>query len=161
MAKIARKLMAHFIDTATTGTPSYERLGTDLEEFTTEMGAQVDSTKNILGETSTKVSSYEKTASVEPFNADQDSALFTRLQDIIDAEKTLDELKTTVVEVHLWDEDETTSGTYVAYKEDAIIEVVSYGGDATGYQIPFNIHLTGGRVKGTFVLSTKTFTADE
>ena len=48
----------------------------------------------------------------------------------------------------------------VAYKEDGIIEVVSYGGDTTGYQIPFNVHSTGNRVKGTFDLATKTFTAD-
>ena len=61
--------------------------------------------------------------------------------------------------IHLWDEDNATPGSYVAYKEDAVIEVSSYGGDTTGYQIPFNIHYKGNRVKGKFVLDTKTFTA--
>ena len=65
-----------------------------------------------------------------------------------------------MVEVHLWDEDESKTGSYVAYKEDAIIEVSSYGGDTTGYQIPFNVHHTGNRIKGLFALTTKTFTED-
>ena len=72
----------------------------------------------------------------------------------------MDDLKTSVVEVHLWDEDESKTGSYVAYKEDAIIEVSSYGGDTTGYQIPFNVHHTGNRIKGLFALTTKTFTED-
>ena len=46
----------------------------------------------------------------------------------------------------------------MAYREDAIIEVVSYGGDTTGYQIPFNLHHVGNRVKGTFNIASKTFT---
>lgn len=86
--------------------------------------------------------------------------MFIRLQKIIDERQTLDDLKTTVVEVHLWEEDKTASGSYVAYREEAIIEVSSYGGDTTGYQIPFNVHHTGNREKGLFNLSTKTFTAD-
>ena len=34
-----------------------------------------------------------------------------------------------------------------------------FGGDTTGYQIPFTIHYTGEKVKGTFNVSTRTFTA--
>jgi hypothetical protein len=82
------------------------------------------------------------------------------LQKIVDERQTLDDLKTSTVEVHLWEEDAVTTGSYVAYKEDAIIEVVSYGGDTTGLQIPFNIHNTGNRVKGLFALATKVFTPD-
>ena len=90
---------------------------------------------------------------------DIDSFQSYSLQEIIDKRLTLDDLKTSVVEVHLWDEGET-SGAYVAYKEDVIIEVSSYGGDTTGYQIPFNVHHTGNRVKGTFNLTSRTFTED-
>lgn len=60
----------------------------------------------------------------------------------------------------MWDEVTGSSGTYVAYKESAIVEVSSYGGDNTGYQIPFNVHYLGDRVKGKFAVATKTFTAD-
>lgn len=160
MAKIQRRFMAHYIDASMTSTPAYVRLGKDLEELSVEMNAEVNSTQNILGETSKTISSYEVQASVEPFYADEDDPMFEKLQDIIDNRKTLDELKTTTVEVHLWEEEEDTPGSFVAYKEDALIEIASYGGDSTGYQISFNVHNIGNRVKGTFDIATKTFTAD-
>ena len=43
-------------------------------------------------------------------------------------------------------------------REECYIEVSSYGGDTTGYQIPFNIHYTGAKTTGTFNPSTKAFT---
>lgn len=158
MAKIERKYLAHYINTTTPGgEAAYERLGKDLEEYTPELAAEVETKKNILGETSILISSYEKTASVEPYYAEKDSALFTRLQAIIDGGLVLDDLKTDVVEVKLWEAE--TSGAYPAIREEAYIEVTSYGGDTTGYQIPFTLHYTGVKTKGTFDPSTKTFTA--
>ena len=157
MAKIERKYMAHFINAAKEGEAVYERLGQDLEEFSPEMSAQVETKKNILGENSVLISGYEKTAAVEPFYAKSGSAMFERLQEIIDGDLVLDELKAEAVDVKLWDAAE--DGVYPAVKEAVYIEVTSYGGDTTGYQIPFTIHYTGEKVKGTFNLSTKTFTA--
>ena len=159
MAKIERKYLAHYINTAAVDSEAavYERLGKDLEEFSPELAAQVDTKKNILGETSILISSYEKTGSVEPYYAEKDSALFVRLQDIIDNQLVLDQLKTDVVEVKLWEAEQ--DGKFPAIREEAYIEVTSYGGDTTGYQIPFTLHFTGVRTKGTFDVSTKAFTA--
>lgn len=158
MSKIERKYLAHFINTAkSSGSAVYERLGSDLEEFSPEMSAQVETKKNILGESSILISGYEKTASVEPFYAQSGSALFERLQEIIDGDLVLDDLKTDVVDVKLWDAE--TSGSYPAVKETVYIEITSYGGDTTGYQIPFTLHYTGEKVKGTFNVSTKEFSA--
>ena len=158
MAKIERKYMAHFLNGAKPGEEAvYERLGQDLEEFAPELSAQVETKKNILGENSVVISGYEKTAAVEPYYAQSGSALFTRLQEIIDGDLVLDDLKADVVDVKLWDENE--SGEYPAVKETVYLEITSYGGDTTGYQIPFTLHYTGEKVKGTFNLSTKTFTA--
>lgn len=157
MAKIERKYLAHFIDTATTrGMAAYERLGKDLEEYSPEMSAQVETKKNILGENSVVISGYEKIARVETYYAESGSGLFTRLQEIIDDALVLEDLKTRVVEVKLWDAVE--DGVYPAICEEAYIEVNSYGGDTTGYQIPFTLHFTGAKEKGTFDLNTKTFT---
>lgn len=160
MAKIERKYLAHYINTAEPGAEAavYERLGKDLEEYSVELSAQVDKKKNILGETSVNISSYEKSASVEPYYADKDTAMFARLQAIVDGDLVLDELKTDVVEVKLWDAVEGAT-SYPAIKEEAYIEVTSYGGDTTGYQIPFTVHYTGVKVHGTFDVSTKAFTA--
>lgn len=158
--KIARKWMAHFINAGVGEESNYVRLGTDLEEYTIEMNANVNTTQNILGEASTVVDGYEPQASVEPYYAEVGEPLYERLQNIADERLTHDALKTTVVEVHLWEEDEVDTDSFVAYKEDAIIEVVSYGGDTSGVQIPFNLHHVGNRVKGKFDIATKTFTPD-
>lgn len=160
MPKIERKYLAHYINTGKTdGETDYQRLGKDLEEFSPSMSAQVDKKKNILGETSVLISSYEKTAAVEPYYAEKGDPLFERLQDIIDNTRVQDDLKTDVVEVKLWDVQEGT--VYPAIKEDAYIEVTNYGGDTTGYQIPFTLHYTGNKVKGTFDVAAKKFTPDE
>ncbi len=157
MAKIERKFLAHFINASTGDAPAYERLGKDLEEFSPELSAQVDTKKNILGESSILISSYEKTGSVEPFYAETGSALFEKLQSIIDNSLVLDDLKTDVVEVKLWET--AADGSYPAIREEAYIEITSYGGDTTGYQIPFTLHFTGNKTKGTFQVSSRTFTA--
>ena len=54
-----------------------------------------------------------------------------------------EELKTDVVEVKLWNEE---GDEYPATKEEAYIEINSYGGDVTGYQIPLTLHYTGAKV---------------
>ena len=158
MAKIERKYLAHFINAAPIGAeePAYERLGKDLEEFSPELSAQVETKKNILGQTSILISGYEKSGAVEPYYAESGSALFERLQDIIDENRVLEDLKTDVVEVKLWEP--AQDGSYPATCEEAYIEVTSYGGDTTGYQIPFTLHFTGNKVKGTFQPETRTFT---
>ena len=157
MAKIERKYLAHYINTATDGEAVYERLGKDLEEFSPELSATVETTKNILGQTSVVISAYEKTGAVEPYYAESGTGLFARLQGIIDDALVLDDVKTDVVEVKLWEQAEGTA--YPAICEQAYIEITSYGGDTTGYQIPFTLHFTGNKVKGSFDPETRAFTA--
>jgi len=156
MGKIARKLFATYLE-AQTPTPSYSLLGTDLEDFSIEMNANVVKTANILGENSISVDKYEKQASIEPYKADNGNDLFTWLKSIIDGDLTLDNLNTNVVHVDLFGAE--SSGAYPAIKETCVVEVVSYGGDTEGFQIPFNIHLTGVKIAGTFNPATKVFTA--
>ena len=153
--KIERKYLAHYINVSQEGEAVYERLGQDLESFTPEMSAQVETKRNILGESSVVISGYEKSGAVEPYYADSDTGLFERLQTIIDEDLVLEKLKTDVVEVKLWKE---SDGKFEAIREEAYIAVTSYGGDTTGYQIPFTLHYTGKKVKGYFEVATKTFT---
>ena len=155
--KIERKYMAHFLNAAFgSGTASYCRLGNDLEEYSPELSANVEKKNNILGQTSGTSDRYQKQGEVAPYYAEKNDPLFEKLQAIIDGDLTLDDLKTDIVEVKLWDKD--TAGAYPAVREECYIEVVSYGGDTTGYQIPFNVHYTGVKTKGTFDPATKKFT---
>lgn len=153
MGKIERKYLAHFL---LLDNGVCEQLGKDLEEFRAELSAQVQTRKNILGQTGITISGYEKTASVEPYYAETGSALFEKLQSILDGDLVQENLKIQVVEVKLWDA--VSEGKYPAICENAYLEIVSYGGDTTGYQIPFKLHYTGEKVKGTFDVSDKTFT---
>ncbi len=159
MVKIKRHYLAHYVDADTTQlVPNYVRVGDLVEEFNIEMNANVETVKDITGNTTTSIDGYEPQASIEPYYAKVGDALFNRLQKIYDERQTLDDLLTHVLDVHLWEE--TSAGVFVAYREDAIIELVSYGGDTSGLQIPFNVHLIGNRVKGKFNTATKTFTPD-
>lgn len=160
--KIERKYMAHFLNATfggDAGTASYVRLGKDLEEYSPELSANVEKKQNILGQTSVTIDSYQKQGEVSPYYAEKGDPLFEKLQAIIDGDLVLDNLKTDIVEVKLWESG--TSDAFSAVKEECYIEVSSYGGDTTGYQIPFNVHYTGIKTKGTFNLTTKAFTASE
>lgn len=158
--KVKRKYMAHYINAAPggDGAATYERLGKDLQEFNNELNPNVTTTNNILGESVTEIDSYQPSAEVSPYYARQGSKLFEWLQGLIDKRATLDDLLTDYVEVHLW---EGSAGAYEAYKTPVVVELTSYGGDTTGYQIPFTIHENGTRVKGTWNESTNTFTPAE
>ena len=158
--KIERKYMAHYLNAHfandSEGTAEYVRLGKDLEEYSPELSANVEKKQNILGNTSVTIDSYQKQGEVSPYYAEKGDPLFEKLQAIIDGNMVLDDLKTDIVEVKLWNEE--ASGAFPAAREECYIEVSSYGGDTTGYQIPFNIHYTGVKTTGTFNPSTKTFT---
>ena len=158
--KIERKYMAHYLNAAFAnddGTASYVRLGADLEEYSPELSANVEKKNNILGQTSVTIDGYQKQGEVSPYYAEKGDPLFEKLQTIIDNDMVLDDLKTDIVEVKLWNEE--SAGAFPAVKEECYIEVSSYGGDTTGYQIPFNIHYTGVKTNGTFDVTKKTFTA--
>ncbi len=156
MPKIERKYLAHYINAAPDEAVAvYERLGTDLEEYSPEMSAQVETKENILGERSVAITGYEKTAAVEPYYADSGSPLFSYLQRIIDGDLTMSSLKTDVVEVKLW-EDLIDNG-FPAVREEVYIEVTGYGGDTTGYQIPFTLHYTGRKTGGIFDVAAGEF----
>ena len=157
--KIERKYMAHYLNANFAnddGTAGYVRLGQDLEEYSPELSANVEKKNNILGNTTVTIDSYQKQGEVSPYYAEKGDPLFEKLQGIIDGDLVLDDLKTDIVEVKLWSKD--TAGAYPAVREECYIEIVSYGGDTTGYQIPFNVHYTGVKTKGTFDVSKKTFT---
>lgn len=149
--RIERKYLAHFIAV----NEKYERLGTDLEEFSPELSASIEKFTNILGENRVSVTGYEKTVSVEPYYAEKGSALFNHLQGIIDENMTMDQLKTDVVEVKLW---EVPDGDdYPAVREQVYIEVTSYGGDHNGCRIGFKLHYTGVKRAGLFNVHDNTF----
>lgn len=157
--KIERKYMGHYLDTefltGTTGTPSWYRIGEDLEEYNVELNPDTELVKNILGNTRFDHNGYEPSADAEPFYARVGDALFEKLQGIVDNRHTGDQCKTSALEVHLW-EAGTATNSFVAYRQPCYVIPTSYGGDTSGYQIPFTVNYVGDRVRGNFVPNTTT-----
>jgi hypothetical protein len=148
--KMQRKYFQTFIDSTMNGTtPSYYRLGKDLEEFNVEMNPDTETGKNILGESTFTHNGYEINASADPFYARSGDPLFEALQKIVDDGLQYEGCATTLVEVHMWDAG-TTSGTYKAYRQPVFLIPQSYGGDTSGYQIPFDVNYVGEKKSGYF-----------
>ena len=156
--KLERKYLAHFIDSSFSGgSANYVRLGKDLEEYSIEMNPDGESKQNIIGDSRYTLKGYEPQGSVDPYYAYEGDPLFVQLKKIIDERSTGSDTQTTVVDVYM-----SSSGTVTdAYREDAIIVPTSIGGDTSGISIPFEVHYAGNRTKGTFDMSTKTFTPSE
>ena len=162
---VERKYLAHFIDAAfdtTYAEATYVRLGKDLEEYNDELNPEVELKKNILGEQAVKVKGYEVQSEVSPYYYESyDDALSTKIMDIANNRITGDGCKTTVVDVLLKPGADGGAPTSVwAYREDVYVVPNSVGGDTSGVQTPFSVYRAGNRVKGTFDITAKTFTAN-
>lgn len=164
---VERKYLAHYIDAAfdtTYAETEYVRLGKNLEEYSEELNPDVTVTKNIQGEQSVQHSGYEVQADVDPYYyEDYDDTLSEKIMELANTRATGDKCKTSMVDVLLKPgASEDVEPTVVwAYREDVYLIPNSVGGDTSGIQTPFTLYKAGNRVKGTFSLSTKEFTASE
>ena len=157
--KIDRKWMAHLLDASFGGASAqWVRLGKYLEEFNVELNPDTETFKNILGESMFKHNGYEVSSDADPYYAVVGDALFEKLQEFADNRTQDDACKTKSLEVHMWD---GTGTTYTAYQQECYVVPTSYGGDTSGYQIPFTVYYVGERIKGKYDALTKTFTPDE
>lgn len=154
-AKYERKYLAHYIDSAfSSASPSFSRLGKDLEDYSIALNPEVETKTNIIGESTTNVKGYSPQGSVSTYYAYKGDPLFEKLLDIINKRSTGEGLTTTVVDVIVDSEGTVES----AFKEDVLVVPQSIGG-SDGIQIPFEIYYVGNRTAGSFDVTTKKFTA--
>lgn len=172
MNRIERKYMAHYIDTTFTYdprieyyaefNPSWYRIGEDLEEYNVELSPRVEVEQNFRGDDWVVSNGYEMSGEADPFYAYEGDALFSRLQSIID--NLYDDKKcfTYALEVQLFTP--LGNGAYKAYMRPCYVTPIGYGGDTTGYQIPFGVaYLNNFNTQGRFVPDgngSGTFTPD-
>lgn len=156
---IERKWLAHYIDSGfSTTTPTYVRLGRDLEEYNEELSPNISSITNILGEKRVRNSGYDVSASVSPYFTEYDDALSSKIWDIANRRLTGDDCRTTVVDVLL--SPPTTDGgspTVIwAYRRPVFVAVDTTGGNTEGVQTPFTLHDEGIPERVNFDFSTNT-----
>lgn len=151
--KQARKTFALFYNADTP-----ELIGRGIEEISIEQGAEVETVKDVTGVTDVTLGSYEKTTALDPIYVAGGNKFSEKLDEI--EEKEL--VGTDVVYSFIWVKmyKKTTDNKYVAWKQDAVIELTSFGGDVKGVNAPCTLHWCGERTYGTFDPVTKTFTAN-
>ena len=146
MANLERKFMGHWLDDTfgVGNTRNYFRIGKDLEEFNEELNPDVETAKNILGQTSVKHNGYEVSESVEPYYYATEETLATKLEKIANLRLTGADTETTIIDAifTVSDGDVTKIG---AYKETVSVIPDSIGGDTSGVQIPFTLYHHGDR----------------
>lgn len=152
--KAARKSYALFYD----GADTPELIGKGIEELSIEQGADVTTTKDITGCTEVSVNGYEKTTSLEPIYIRGGDKFSELLDDMEEYEYTGDDCIQPFIHVKSYKK--TADGKYRAWRQNAVIEITSFGGDTSGVQCPATLHWTGEREHGVFDPAAKKFTAD-
>ena len=160
MAKLKRSAHLLYIDGSFGGTTAWYLIGKDIEELEVDLGADVETVKNILDETSLKLNGYEPNIEASPYICDPSDAIYEKLAAAA-MERVMDDAhcKTKMLEVVVED---TTASSHSAWQQDCYCVPQSVGGDTTGMQIPFNIYPIGTRTAGTATLTSArvpTFTA--
>jgi hypothetical protein len=146
--KLERSALRHFLDTTFKNeaeTAEWELIGDGIEEMMVELNPDVETVKDILGQSKTKDNGYEASMDADPYYADPETKLYPKLRDIALERKTGDACKTLLLEVIVED---TAAKNHLAYTQESLVKPQSYGGDVSGLSIPFNVAENGQRVKG-------------
>ena len=136
-----------------------ELIGKGIEELSIEQGADVTTVKDVTGVTDTTLNSYEKTTELDPIYVRGGDTFSEMLDNIEENELTGDDVVKDFVCVKAYKK--TDDGKYAAWKQQAVVELTSFGGDTSGVQCPATLHWIGERTHGTFDPETKVFTPNK
>ena len=146
--KLNREALAHYLDYSfgnTISSATWEIIGDDIEEMANELNPDIESTKNILGQTKVRDNGYEPTMDADPFYADPEKKLYPMIRNIALDRKKGDACKTLMLEVIVED---TEATNHLAYVQEVIVKPQSYGGGTEGVNFPFQVSEDGARTKG-------------
>ena len=152
--KAKRKELAFFFKTS----DALEIIGKGIEEASINPSATVESVNDILGNTETTLSSYEKTTDLDPIYVEGGNKFSEFLDNLEETNAILDDAVGTFVVVKMYKTTEETK--YVAWEQKAIVELTGFGGDTKGVNAPCTLHWIGERTMGTFDPETEQVTAD-
>ena len=157
MAKLTRGRYIIYIDASFGGTqPEWFKVGKSLSSLTVDLSPDVSTEKNIFDEVFSTDNGYSPQASVDPYYANPEDAIYTKLKDIAMNRLLGDACKTKIMEVVV-DTDDPSANTFDAWTEDVLIKPTSTGGDTSGFAIPFNVFFDGNRTAGSARYETGTY----
>ena len=149
--KLTREAMRNYLDPSfkndlsAASTADWEILGDDIEEMSVEMNPDTEQKKNILGETKTVDKGYEPSMDADPYYADPTKKIYPKVRSIALDRLKGDQCNTLMLEVIVED---TEATKHLAYVQQVMVKVKSYGGDTEGVNFPFTVSENGSRVKG-------------
>ena len=135
-----------------------ELIGKGIEDAAIEQGAEINTVKDITGSSDTSLDGYEKTTSLDPIYVTGGNKFSEKLDEIEEKELIGDDVIQDFVWAKLYKT--TENGKVRAWKQKAVVELTSFGGDIKGVNAPCTLHWIGERTYGTLDPSTKQFTPD-
>ena len=123
----------------------WEVIGEDIEEMSVELNPDVDQKQNILGKNKVSDKGYQPSISADPYYADPSMKLYPKIREIALDRLKGDKCKTVMLELIVED---TEAEKHLAYAQEVLVKVQSYGGDTEGVNFPFEILEDGERTKG-------------
>ena len=155
MAKLTRGKYIVYIDASFGGeTANWFKVGKSLSSLAVELNPDVSTERNIFDEVYATDNGYTPQTSVDPYYANPDDAIYTKIRDIAMNRLTGDECRTKIMEVIIENDE---SPTYSAWTEDVLVKPTSTGGDTAGFSIPFDVYFDGNREEGTVAYSGGTY----
>ena len=144
MSKLTRGAYRTFLDAAFggTGTPKWWRLGKYTDDLSVNLNPDVSSNKNVWDESYVEDNGYEPSIESTTYYADPTDPIYPKLRDMAMNRLKGDDCRTTILEVIVED---TAAAKHRAWKEDVVVKPEEYGGNTSGFQIPFSIHFDGNR----------------
>lgn len=160
MSKLTRGAYRTFLDAAFggTGTPKWWRLGKYTDDLSVNLNPDVSSNKNVWDESYVEDNGYEPSIESTTYYADPTDPVYPKLRDMAMNRLKGDDCRTTILEVIVED---TAAAKHRAWKEDVVVKPEEYGGNTSGFQIPFSIHFDGNRKEGSVTIADGALTWDD
>ncbi len=150
MSMVERKFMGHYIDTSfayvpgeaipNENTKKWYRLGEDLDEYNVELNPSIAVARNMLGDDVLIHENYEMSGEAKTFYARENDNMYVALQNIIDNLSMNRACYTLALDVRLWEPALGVENGFKAFMRPCYVVPSYYGGDTSGYQIPFNVY---------------------
>lgn len=144
--------------TYTAASGAWEALGKDNDDLSKELNPDVETSKNVLGETTVTHSGYEPEIGVDPYYIDPSRKMYKHLAEVAIEEKYGEaDVLGYFGEAHFTAANPNTKKmTGFVYIRQAYFVPQSVGGDTSGWAIPVNIYPIGAVTKKNIVYDMTT-----
>lgn len=139
-------------------------IGKDTDSLSYSLNPDVETTKNVLGETIVNHSGFQPELAVDTYYARTEDAIYEKIKDMamnrkFDEESTAAYLLEAILTEEVRNSD-TKTLTGEAWMENVVVIPQEVGGELAGLGLPFNVNPNGGRVEGTVSVTERvpTFT---